>query len=82
MREIELQPQVLTASTPLFCLSISPEHLLEIVDPWLRFVTVPKVYDEARRNGVETEKKTDKSINCDLCVSCVDLVLSYKLFWN
>ena len=35
------------------------------VDLRLRIVTVPEVYEGARRNGVETEKNRDKSSNCE-----------------
>jgi len=43
------------------------------VDLWLRIVTVPEVYGEARRNGVEMEKNRDKSDDCDNYVTCVDV---------
>jgi len=43
------------------------------VDFRLRIVTVPGVQEEARTNGVETEKNKDKSSNCDIYVTCVDV---------
>ena len=35
------------------------------MDLRLRIVTVPEVYEEAQRNGVETEKNSNKSSNCE-----------------
>ena len=43
------------------------------VDFWLRFVTVPGVQEEARRNGVEMEKNKDRSSCCDSYVTRVDV---------
>jgi len=37
---------------------------------------------EARRNGVGTEKNTDKSSNCDAYVTCDDVRCFLKVFWN
>jgi len=34
---------------------------------------VPEVEEEARRNGVATEKNRDKSSNCDIHVTDVDV---------
>jgi len=45
-------------------------------DYWLRIVTVPEVQEEARRNGVETAKNRDKSLNCGFYVTCVDVCCS------
>jgi len=45
----------------------------EKVDLRLRIVTVPEILWGARRNSVETEKNRDKSINCDIYVTCVDV---------
>jgi len=39
----------------------------------LKIVTVPKVCEEARRNGVETEKNGDMSSKCDGYVRGVDV---------
>ena len=43
-------------------------------------VTVPGVQEEVRRNGVETEKNRDKSSNCDVCVTCVDVSFIINCF--
>ena len=43
------------------------------VDLRLRIVTVPKVQEEARRNGAKTKKNGDKSSNYDIFVTCVDV---------
>jgi len=34
---------------------------------------VPGAQEEARRNGVETETNKDKSISCDVAVTCEDV---------
>jgi len=34
---------------------------------------VPGAQEEARRNGVETEKNKDKFISCDVVVTCDDV---------
>ena len=43
------------------------------MDRWLRIVTVPGAREEARRNGVETETKKDKSSSCDFAVTYDDV---------
>jgi len=45
----------------------------EKVDLRLRIVTVPEVWQEVWRNGVETEKNRNKCSNCDIYVTCVDV---------
>ena len=45
----------------------------EKLDLCLRIVTVPEIQEEARRNGVEKEKSRDKSSNCGIYVTCVDV---------
>ena len=55
------------------------------MDLRLRTVTVPEVnwvLEEARRNGVQTKKTRNKSSICDNYVTCVDVRVSDKLFWN
>jgi len=54
------------------------------VDLRLRIINVPGVQEDARRNGVETEKNTDKSSSCDVYITCYDArcFLYLKLFWN
>ena len=36
-------------------------------------ITMPEVVEEARRNGVQTKKKRNKSSICDNYVTCVDV---------
>jgi len=36
-------------------------------------VTVPEVFEEARRNGVQTKKNRNKSSICDNYLTCVDV---------
>ena len=43
------------------------------MDLRLRIVIVPGVEEEVRRNGVETEENRDKSSNCDIHVTDVDV---------
>jgi len=43
------------------------------VDLRLRTVTVPEVLEDARRNGVQTKKNTNKSSIYDNYVTCVDI---------
>ena len=44
------------------------------MDRRLRIVTVPGAQEEARRNGVETERNKDKSsTSCDVAVECDDV---------
>jgi len=43
------------------------------VDLRLRTVTVPEVWEEARRNGVQTKNNRNKSSICDSYVTCVEI---------
>ena len=43
------------------------------MDLRLRIVNVPEIYEEAQKNGVETEKNRDRSSNCNRYVTCVDV---------
>ena len=52
------------------------------VDFQLRIVIVSEVQEGMQRNGGEMEKNRNKSSNFNSYVTCFDVVVSYKLFWN